>query len=142
MDFILYILECADGSFYIGHTDDLDHRMEQHDRGLGCAYTAKRHPVKLIHTEAFETRYEALAMERKLKGWSRAKKLAYIAGDWNTVGVLAKGKHRHQREGVVDVVSASTSPADAGYAQDLPRTRSGGEGIVDCDHLRERDGKA
>jgi predicted GIY-YIG superfamily endonuclease len=101
MDFILYILECADGSFYIGHTDDLDRRMEQHDTGLGCAYTASRRPVKLIHTEAFETRYEALTMERKLKGWSRAKKLAYMAGDWDKVGVLAKGRHRHQRESVV-----------------------------------------
>jgi predicted GIY-YIG superfamily endonuclease len=53
--------------------------------------------LKLLHTEGFETRYEALAMERKLKGWSRAKKLAYMAGDWNAVGALAKGKHRHER---------------------------------------------
>ena len=68
MDFFLYILEWASGSFYIGHTDDLDKRMEQHDLGLGCAYTARRRPVKLIHTQAFETRYEALSMERKLKG--------------------------------------------------------------------------
>jgi predicted GIY-YIG superfamily endonuclease len=50
MDFFLYILACADGSFYIGYTDDLDKRMEQHDLGLGCAYTARRRPVKLIHT--------------------------------------------------------------------------------------------
>lgn len=97
MDFTLYILECADGSFYIGHTDDLDRRMEQHDQGHGCAYTADRRPVKLIHTEAFETRYEALAMERRLKGWSRAKKLAYIADDWDALSRLSKGKHRHQR---------------------------------------------
>ncbi len=97
MDFYLYVLECADGSFYIGHTDDLDRRMEQHDLGLGCAYTARRRPVKLLHVERFETRYEALTMERKLKGWSRAKKKAYMAGDWNTVGRLAKGRHEHQR---------------------------------------------
>ncbi len=107
MDFVLYILECADGSFYIGHTDNLDKRMEQHDEGKGCAYTAVRRPLKLIHAEAFETRIEALAMERKLKGWSRAKKLAYIAGDWGAVSTLAKGRHRHQcaRQG------ASTAPA-------------------------------
>ena len=97
MDFTLYILECADGSFYIGHTDDLDRRMEQHDQGHGCAYTTNRRPVKLIHAEAFETRYEALTMERRLKGWSRAKKLAYIANDWDALGRLSKGKHRHQR---------------------------------------------
>ncbi len=97
MEFTLYILECADGSLYIGHTDNLDQRMSQHDQGKGCAYTSTRRPVKLIHEEGFETRYEALTMERKLKGWSRAKKLAYMAGDWDAIGVLAKGKHRHQR---------------------------------------------
>jgi predicted GIY-YIG superfamily endonuclease len=51
----------------------------------------------LIHAQEFETRYEALAMERKLKGWSQAKKLAYIAGDWRAIHELAKGKHRHER---------------------------------------------
>ena len=97
MDFTLYILQCADGSLYIGNTDNLDRRMEQHDQGQGCAYTTTRRPVKLIHAEAFETRYAALTMERKLKGWSRAKKFAYIAGDWNAIGALAKGRHKHQR---------------------------------------------
>ncbi|EIL93624.1 MULTISPECIES: GIY-YIG nuclease family protein [Rhodanobacter] len=97
MEFTLYILECADGSFYIGHTDDLDKRMEQHDQGKGCVYTSTRRPLKLIHTQGFETRYEALTMERKLKGWSRAKKLAYMAGNWDALGALAKGKHQHQR---------------------------------------------
>ena len=98
MAFSLYILECADGSLYIGHTDNLDERMRQHDAGKVDAYTAKRHPLKLIHVEEFETRYEALLMEHKLKGWSRAKKLAYIAGDWSAVNLLSKGKHRHERE--------------------------------------------
>ncbi|HEX5306948.1 MAG TPA: GIY-YIG nuclease family protein [Dyella sp.] len=117
MDFFLYILRCADGSLYIGHTDDLDRRMEQHDLGRGCAYTATRRPVKLIHAEAFETRYEALTMERRLKGWSRAKKLAYIAGNWSVVSALAKGMHRHERECSAALAGPSTSPAGAGYAQ-------------------------
>ena len=97
MEFTLYILECADGSFYIGHTDDLGKRLEQHEQGSGSIYTSTRRPLKLVHAEGFETRYEALTMERKLKGWSRAKKLAYMAGDWEHIGVLAKGKHQHQR---------------------------------------------
>ena len=46
MEFVLYILECVDGSFYIGHTDNLDKRMEQHDDGKGCAYTAVRRPLQ------------------------------------------------------------------------------------------------
>lgn len=97
MPFTPCILKCADDSFYIGHTDDLDARMEQHDQGKGCVYTSKRRPLQLIHVEEFETRYEALTMERKLKGWSRAKKLAYMAGNWTSVKQLSKGKHRHQR---------------------------------------------
>ena len=97
MAFWLYILECSDGSFYIGHTDNLDLRLAQHDAGQAGSYTASRSPLKLIHSETFDSRYEALAMERKLKGWSRAKKLAYMAGDWKAVGELSRGKHRHQR---------------------------------------------
>jgi predicted GIY-YIG superfamily endonuclease len=88
---------CADGTFYIGHTDDLNKRLAQHDAGNGCVYTSIRRPLKLIHTEGFQTHYEALTMERKLKGWSRAKKLAYMAGDWSAVSAAARGKHRHQR---------------------------------------------
>jgi predicted GIY-YIG superfamily endonuclease len=107
MEFFLYILECADGSYYIGHTDDLDRRMEQHDQGLGCGYTATRRPLKLAHAQGFETREEALAMERKLKGWSRAKKQAYMEGDWAALGLLSKGKHEHQRARG----GASTPPA-------------------------------
>ncbi len=72
--------------------------MMQHDQGVGCAYTAKRRPLHLVHVEEFESRYDALAMERKLKGWTRAKKLAYIAGDWNEIAIRSKGKHRHQRQ--------------------------------------------
>ena len=96
--FTLYILECRDGTLYIGHTDNLDERMNQHDSGVVDSYTSKRRPVRLIHAQEFESRYEALAMERKLKGWSRAKKLAYIVGDWNAIHALARGKHRQARD--------------------------------------------
>jgi|SRR5579859_5805340 len=97
MAFTLYILQCGDGTLYVGHTDNLDERMRQHDAGKADSYTARRKPVHLLHAEEFETRYEALAMERKLKGWSKAKKLAYIAGDWSEVGRLARGKNRDER---------------------------------------------
>ena len=99
MAFSLYILECADGSLYIGHTDNLDARLQQHDAGVGNSYTASRLPLKLLHVEEFESRYEALTMERKLKGWGRAKKLAYIGNDWDAIRKLAKGRHRHERDG-------------------------------------------
>ncbi|HET8941800.1 MAG TPA: GIY-YIG nuclease family protein [Rudaea sp.] len=95
--FSLYILECSDQTLYIGHTDHLDERMRQHDAGTVDSYTARRKPLKLLHVEEFDSRYAALAMERKLKGWSKAKKLAYIAGDWSRVRTLSKGKHEHDR---------------------------------------------
>ncbi|HEX7340365.1 MAG TPA: GIY-YIG nuclease family protein [Rhodanobacteraceae bacterium] len=92
MAFYLYILRCANDSPYIGHTDNIDERMRQHDAGTAGSYTARRHPLKLLHAEEFETRYAALVMERKLKGWSRAKKLAYAAGDWDMVTRLARNR--------------------------------------------------
>jgi predicted GIY-YIG superfamily endonuclease len=95
--FWLHILECRDRTLYVGHTDDLDGRMRCHDAGRVDSYTASRRPLKLVFAEEFESRYEALAMERKLKGWSRAKKVAYIAGDWVAVSRLAKGKHQRER---------------------------------------------
>ena len=95
--FSLYIIECSDHTLYIGHTDCLDERMRQHDAGTVDSYTSKRKPLKLLHVEEFDSRYAALEMERKLKGWSRAKKLAYIAGDWRQVHKLSKGKHEHER---------------------------------------------
>jgi predicted GIY-YIG superfamily endonuclease len=95
--FYLYILECGDGTLYVGHTDNLDERMRQQDAGTADSYTSSRRPLRLIHVEEFETRYEALAVERRLKGWSRAKKLAYVECDWTMVSSLAKGKHAHER---------------------------------------------
>jgi predicted GIY-YIG superfamily endonuclease len=94
MSFTLYILQCADGTLYVGHTDDMTTRMQQHDLGQESNYTATRRPLRLLHSQEFESRYEALEMERKLKGWRRAKKFAYMRGDWAAVQQLAKGKHR------------------------------------------------
>jgi len=95
--FWLYILECADKSLYVGQTDDLDKRMAQHEAGTTGSYTARRKPFALLLAQPFETRVEAMTAERMLKGWSRAEKLAYVAGDWARVSALAKGEHSHQR---------------------------------------------
>ena len=92
MAFYAYLLRCSDGSYYAGHTDDLVVRFAQHQSGLMEGYTSKRRPVVLVWTEMFSTRDEAFAAERKLKGWSRAKKEALIAGDWEQVRVLARNR--------------------------------------------------
>ncbi|HET7370881.1 MAG TPA: GIY-YIG nuclease family protein [Gammaproteobacteria bacterium] len=85
------MLRCADGSFYIGHTDDLDVRVGQHRSASipGC-YTEARLPVELVYSQPFATRAEALASERQIKGWSRAKKQALIDSDWNEISRLAR----------------------------------------------------
>jgi predicted GIY-YIG superfamily endonuclease len=88
--FYLYILCCADASYYIGHSDDLEKRVSDHERGGISAYTRKRRPLKLVFSEQFATREEALARERQVKGWSRAKKEALIAGNWERLTRLAR----------------------------------------------------
>ena len=95
--FWMYILRCADGSFYVGHTDDLERRLDEHHAGRFACYTQQRRPVVLVHVQEFPTREEALAAERQVKGWSRAKKQALIDGDWGEVSRLSRGRHRHQR---------------------------------------------
>ena len=87
--FYVYILRCADGSYYVGHTDDMELRMQQHFNG-DVGYTSLRKPVELLWQGEFETREGALAFELQVKGWSRAKKEALIAGDWGRVQKLAQ----------------------------------------------------
>lgn len=86
----MYILRCTDGSYYIGHTDDLDTRVAQHESGFVSSYTRVRRPIKLMFSEEFPTRDEAKERERQLKGWSRAKKEALIAGNWDRLRALAR----------------------------------------------------
>jgi predicted GIY-YIG superfamily endonuclease len=92
MSFWAYMLHCDDRSFYVGHTDALEQRVAQHEQGLGGSHTATRLPVKLVWSQEFGTRVEALEAERKLKGWSRAKKLALIRGDWAMISALARNR--------------------------------------------------
>lgn len=76
MAFWCYILKCSDGSYYTGHTDDLERRLAEHTIGGFCVYTSKRRPVALLWATDFPTRHEALDCELKVKKWSRAKKEA------------------------------------------------------------------
>jgi predicted GIY-YIG superfamily endonuclease len=78
MSFYAYLLLCSDGSFYAGHTDNLESRMYAHEQGVFPGYTAKRRPVRLVWFQDFPSRHEAFAAERQVKGWFRAKKQALI----------------------------------------------------------------
>lgn len=92
MRFCAYILRCNDGSYYAGHTDNLEARVAQHQRGSVEGYTTARLPVQLLWSEAFPTRDEAFAAERRVKGWSRAKNEALVAGDWDKLRMLARNR--------------------------------------------------
>ena len=81
--YYVYILKCADGSYYVGSTTDLERRLEEHRTGFFGGYTSKRLPVNLAWSENFPTEHEAFVTERQIKGWSRAKKEALIRGDWD-----------------------------------------------------------
>ena len=82
MAFYVYILHCADGSYYTGHTDGLESRVAAHELGEVPGYTRIRRPVRLVYAEGFNSREEALESERQIKGWRRAKKEALIRRDW------------------------------------------------------------
>ena len=111
MSFWAYMLHCADRSFYVGHTDDLENRMAQHEYGEIEGYTSTRLPVKLVWSQEFVTRYEALQAERQIKGWGRAKKLALIRGDWSAISAFARSSKEKKR--------ASTSSARTGIGLDV-----------------------
>jgi predicted GIY-YIG superfamily endonuclease len=81
MPFYVYILQCADGTYYTGHTDDLDQRMAQHADGTASKYTSKRRPLNLLWATDCQTREQAFELEKQLQGWSRAKKQALMRGD-------------------------------------------------------------
>ena len=90
MAFLTYILRCADGKYYTGHTDDLERRYAEHTHGGFCAYTLQRRPVELVWCAEFPSRYEALDAELKVGKWSRAKKEALMAGDWPKLSWYAR----------------------------------------------------
>ena len=92
MAFWTYMLHCRGGYFYTGHCEDLEARLVQHASGEQGGFASSHAPFELVWCQEFVSRLEALEAERRIKGWSRAKKLALIRGDWARISVLAKGK--------------------------------------------------
>ena len=99
MPYRVYILLCADGSYYTGSSADVEKRVWQHQEGVSKeAYTYTRRPVKLIWVSEEVARYsDALRFERQIKGWSRAKKEALIRNDFDMIHKIVKNE-RKQRE--------------------------------------------
>ncbi|MGY3034796.1 putative endonuclease [Bradyrhizobium sp. USDA 4354] len=88
----IYMLRCADGSFYIGSATggDTSKRVDEHNAGVYQGYTYSRRPVVLVWSEYFDRITDGIVAERQLKGWSRAKKEALIRSDWKAVSQLAR----------------------------------------------------
>ena len=92
MGAFVYLLRCADGSYYVGTAtgDDLTRRIAEHSSGAYPGYTSTRRPVHLVWSEHFARITDAIAVERQVKGWTRAKKEALIKGDWGGLEQLSK----------------------------------------------------
>ena len=100
MGAFVYMLRCSDQSYYVGSAtgDDLTKRIAEHDAGTYQGYTSLRRPVTLVWSEHFEMITDAIAAERKIKGWSRAKKEALIKGDWSSLRSLSRRRAGRPRE--------------------------------------------
>src|SRR4029078_11929943 len=107
----VYMLRCADGSFYVGSAtgEELTPRITQHQIGTFEGYTSLRRPVERLGSEYFDRITDAIAVERQIKGWSRKKKLSLIEGDW-----AALRQHSKRRGGTPKPSSVTLRRSAAG----------------------------
>ena len=97
MPHFVYILKCADGTYYTGRTADLDRRLWEHQTGVERkAYTYTRRPVRLLWVVERETKEAAVNFERQIKGWSRKKKEALIQGEWDMIHQIVKDDRKRR----------------------------------------------
>ena len=96
MSAFVYILRCADGRYYVGTTrDSLDRRVAEHNASTFGGYTKRRRPVELVYSQHFDRITDAIAAERQLKGWTRAKKEALIVGDYDLLKSLSRNRSQY-----------------------------------------------
>ncbi|RRD48238.1 GIY-YIG nuclease family protein [Arachnia propionica] len=121
----VYILQCADGSHYVGSTKNLELRLEQHVTGRGAAYTRRRLPVQLVWCQEFNRIDEARALEKQVQNWSRAKRVALIEGRYDDLPALARrrgarsktspGDRRHDTVSSPPMTEAEVSSPGRGW---------------------------
>lgn len=98
MPYFVYILKCANGTFYTGSTSNLHDRINAHKSGADPnSYTYRLRPIKLVWAEEYESRIEALNVEKHIKGWSHVKKQALIENDFEKIHQIVK-QERKERE--------------------------------------------
>ena len=89
----MYILECSNGSYYVGSTINLDKRVKMHQNGLGANHTKKHLPVQLVYFETFDKIWKAFNREKQIQRWTNEKKSALIKGDFESLKELAVCKN-------------------------------------------------
>jgi len=101
--YFVYILKCSDSSYYTGFTNSLERRMGEHNSGKnkGC-YTYDKRPLELVWFETFNDVLDAIAIEKKIKGWTRVKKEALINEDWDRLVLYAKNYTQFWRSPIED----------------------------------------
>ena len=108
----VYILRCSDGSLYVGVTRrSVDERVSEHEAGLVPGYTSSRRPVVLLHSEHYGRVDEAVAAERRIKGWSRAKKIASMAGEFEALRAFSVSRGRVPPSGGASFDTGAARPA-------------------------------
>jgi putative endonuclease len=96
----VYIVRCSDSAYYVGSArGDLEQRIADHNAGRYGGYTSERLPVSLVFSQDFDRITDAIAMERRIKGWSRAKKEALIRGDFAELSALSRNRTLRQAQG-------------------------------------------
>ncbi|MCO5288541.1 MAG: GIY-YIG nuclease family protein [Bacteroidetes bacterium] len=121
----MYILECADGSYYTGSTNNLELRLAQHQLGEGANHTKKHLPVKLVYFEEFQRIDEAFYREKQVQGWSRKKKEALINGEFDKLPELSKNYTQFPPQSVVS--TSSTTGLSSTTDVPLPEPVEGSE---------------
>ena len=94
----MYILQCSDGHYYTGSTQDLERRMDEHWKGQGANFTSKHFPAKLVYYEEFERIDDAFHREKQIQGWNRKKKEALISRQIDVFHALAKCQNASSSE--------------------------------------------
>ena len=110
----VYILECADGSYYVGSTTDLDKRLAQHNEGQGSAYTRprRRRPVQLKWSTEYESIQQGYDLEKRLQGWSRAKREALMEGRFEDLPALSRSRQRRTDDAVETTIATFVEPVE------------------------------
>jgi putative endonuclease len=113
----MYMLRCGDGSYYVGSSRNVEARAAQHASGHGAAYTAGRLPVELVFVHECESVAEAYGIEKRVQGWSRAKREALIRGEFALLPSLSRSAYRRSAEDA-RAAGFDTRPAGATHAVD------------------------